>query len=166
MPTEKQVLEFLTQSNAIEGVYGEQALDDAKRAWDYLMGVETLSKEVILETHRLLMWNQPLQPDEKGFFRRVPVFIGGHEAVNSTLIPELISLWLLDVETSIKVPGKFGKHAQLDHIEYERIHPFVDGNGRTGRMFLNWERLCSKLPILIIHTGNEQLNYYRWFREL
>lgn len=49
------------------------------------------------------------------------------------------------------------------HVEYEIIHPFVDGNGRTGRMFMNWERLKGGLPILVIHEGEEQQEYYKWF---
>ncbi len=55
--------------------------------------------------------------------------------------------------------------SQQLHVSYEKIHPFVDGNGRTGRMFMNWWRLTNGLPLLIIHEGDEQYNYYQWFQD-
>ena len=157
-------MEFLLESNAIEGVYDDDSLKQAKKAWDFLIEQPELTVPVILETHKILAKNSKLREDEIGFFRRVPVYIGGHEAVNNIKIPELVESWLLDTETSIKIPGKDGNNIKLDHIEYERIHPFVDFNGRTGRMFLNYERMRAGLPILIIHEGKEQYIYYSWFR--
>ena len=50
------------------------------------------------------------------------------------------------------------------HVKYEKIHPFVDGNGRTGRIFMNWWRIKNNLPILVIHEGKEQMDYYKWFK--
>lgn len=161
----KDVMEFLRESNAIEGVYGERALEDAKEAWDFLVGQEQLTVSVILETHKILMKNKDLLENEIGFFRRVPVWIGGHQGLNFLKIPEAIDSWLLDVETTLNIPGDLGNNIKLDHISYEGIHPFVDGNGRTGRMFLNWERVKVGLPILIIHEGEEQMEYYKWFRK-
>jgi Fic family protein len=164
LPTKEEVTEFLKESNAIEGVFGVGPFLDAKKAWDFLIAQPVLTKAVILETHRILMKNRPIEEKEKGFFRKVPVWIGGREGLNFLKIPEAIDEWLLDVETSLKIPGKEGEHFKLDHIGYEKIHPFVDGNGRTGRMFMNWERVKVGLPILIIHEGEEQLAYYQWFK--
>jgi len=50
------------------------------------------------------------------------------------------------------------------HVLFEKIHPFIDGNGRTGRMVYNWHRLKLGLPIHIIHEGKEQFKYYKWFK--
>ena len=60
-------------------------------------------------------------------------------------------------------------HPKVDsidlHVKYEKIHPFADGNGRTGRMFMNWTRLKrNNEPLLIIHEGEEQREYYGWFK--
>ena len=166
---EGDVMDFLRESNAIEGVYSPLALVDAKEAWDFLAEQPELTAPAILETHKILMKNRNLDESEKGYFRRAPVWIGGHEGLNFLKIPEAIDSWLLDVETSLKIPGKDGENIRLDHIEYERIHGFIDGNGRTGRMFMNWQRGKVGLPLLIIHADwpndpGEQRSYYSWFK--
>jgi Fic family protein len=48
------------------------------------------------------------------------------------------------------------------HIEFEYIHPFVDGNGRVGRMVYNAHRLLLGQPIHIIEES-EKNEYYKWF---
>lgn len=52
----------------------------------------------------------------------------------------------------------------LFHLEFERIHPFVDGNGRIGRLFINWQLLEQGFPQLIIRNKEKQA-YYRAFRD-
>lgn len=162
--TVKTVIEFLKESNAIEGVFDEISLKQAQTAWDFLISKKTLTIGTILKTHKILMLHQNLQPDEKGYFRRCPIYIGGRQGINWVKIPLEIEDWLGDIKVSIKIPGVDGYHIKLDHIEYERIHPFVDGNGRTGRMFYNWQRCKAGLPIHVIHTGKEQTDYYSWFK--
>jgi len=99
----------------------------------------------------------------------VPVSIGNKHNIRWENIQILLDDWLEDVKVSIKIPGMGGKHIQIDHVTYEGIHPFVDFNGRTGRMFMNWERMQAGLPILIIKAdwpkiGGEQMEYYKWFQ--
>ncbi len=156
----KEETEFLQESNKIEGVYDTASLKQAQVAWKYLKGQQSLSVSVILKTHKLLMLHQPLRPDEKGYFRKVPVYIGGREGAPWRMIGPLMWKWTFEgMRANPPIDPK-----QL-HVEYEKIHPFVDGNGRTGRMFLNWQRLKrTKEPLLIIHAGTlEQSDYYSWF---
>lgn len=153
---ESAIIEFLRQSNYIEGVYDEESLSQAVTAWNFLEDQKVLSIPVMLKTHKILMLNQTLKPNEKGYLRKIPVFIGRHEAMNWKIIPT----HLADLSYKMTHYPKLWKE---HHIEYEKIHPFVDGNGRTGRMFMNWQRLKAGLPIEIIYEADKQ-DYYKWFK--
>lgn len=153
-------LEFLRESNNIEDVWDDLSLEQSVFAWLFLREQKTISASVIKKTHKILMLHQPLAPDEKGYYRRVPVYIGGREAPHYTTIPHATNKWCEEV--MIDILGK-RKLWQQRHIEYEHIHPFIDGNGRTGRMFMNWQRLQLNLPILTIKE-KEKSEYYLWFK--
>lgn len=153
----KKELEFLKESNAIEGVYDNDSWAQAQVAWHYLKQQKELSNHVILRTHKILMLHQPLYGYEKGYFRRCRVWVGGREGMEWDLIPEYLRALCIDINAKLTD----WKEA---HIIYEKIHPFVDGNGRTGRMFMNWQRIRDGLPIKVIHEGKEQMQYYKWFK--
>ena len=153
-----EIIEFLEESNGIEGVYGAEPLRQAIIAWEYLFEQEKLTTGVVRKTHKILMIGQPgLLPDERGYFRHVDVFVGMHKGVPPHLIDIFISSWV----ERMNAPEHDWKTL---HVEYEKIHPFVDGNGRSGRMFMNWGRLkrC-KLPALTIFEA-EKGDYYSWFK--
>jgi len=164
MKITEEIQEFLRESNAIESVHDDTSFQQAKRAWEYLMTQKNMTTKVVLGTHNILMLGSNLDIRDIGSFRNVGVMVGGYIAINPLKIPEAMESWCEDANTSVKVPSKEGKHIKLDHITYEKIHPFIDGNGRTGRMFMNWQRIRAKLPILIVHVGKEQMEYYKWFK--
>jgi Fic family protein len=60
--------------------------------------------------------------------------------------------WQLDQATNreqiIRIAGDF-------HIQFERIHPFFDGNGRTGRLIMNYSLLQKGIPPLIIEAKDK-----------
>lgn len=163
----KTDIEFLRESNAIEGVYDIDSLYQAKEAWKFLKGVKSLTIGDILKTHKILMLNQNLMPDEKGYFRKCKIYVGGREGVDFISIPERMGVWIDEMNLDLnECPESFKEEAcRVEHICYELIHPFVDGNGRTGRMFMNWHRIRSGLPIVVIHEGKEQMDYYKWFKD-
>ncbi len=157
-------LVFLEESNAIEGVFDDVSLDQAVIAWKYLKKQTELTKGVVLKTHKILMLkDESIAGFERGYFRRRAVYIGGREALHYSKIEQAINEWIDDAWVSLEVPGDEGHNIKIDHIEYEKIHPFIDGNGRTGRMFMNWQRLQCGLPILIIKE-EERFEYYKWFK--
>lgn len=161
----KQIVEFLKESNAIEGVYGEYpALKDSLEAWDFAYkNRKEIDIDYILEIHRLLMKN--LNPRIAGKFRDCDVWIGGHrkifvsEALLKSELKDVLSL--INSANPPKDKEAFAKHA---HILFEKIHPFEDCNGRTGRILYNIHRINLGLDIHIIHTGKEQMSYYQWFK--
>ncbi|HMG16559.1 MAG TPA: Fic family protein [Saprospiraceae bacterium] len=156
--------EFLKESNAIEGVYDEDSLQQALYAWEYLSKQIKLTYHVLKKTHKILMLHQDLLPNEKGYYRRVPVWIGGKQ-MRWENVDILLDDWIEQMNTNQHSELMSGEEISQDlHVKYEKIHPFVDGNGRTGRMFMNWWRVKNGLPILVIHEGKEQMEYYKWFK--
>jgi len=152
-----EIITFLDESNAIEGE-GEDALENSIEAWDYLQGEEVLTEENVLETHRILM--RDLNPRIAGKYRDCDVWVGDRKCLDFSVIEIVMRNWLINQKAN-RTTEKEIKHA---HVAFEHIHPFEDGNGRTGRILMNWQRLKAGLPVLIIHTGAEQMSYYQWFK--
>lgn len=158
---------FLKESNAIEGVYDEDSFNQAKLAWNYLVEQKELSASVIMKTHKILMLNQKLLPNEKGYFRTVSVCVGNRICMNPASVSYGIDEWCGTIKKVItgyyQGTSSAKELIQQDHIRFEKIHPFIDGNGRVGRMLMNWERLKCGLPLLVIKE-KEKKEYYEWFK--
>ncbi len=165
----KLEIEFLKESNAIEGVYDDLALMQATFAWDWLKQQKKMTNHVVLKTHKILMIHQPILGYQRGYFRTEQVWVGGREGMQHEKIYDAVKHWCMNVQDLIKNAQNESeifkdRLPKEQHVEYEKIHPFIDGNGRTGRMFLNWTRLKLKMPVLVIHRGPEQMEYYQWFK--
>ena len=164
-PTPKEILEFATTSSQIEGEYSEEAIQDHIEAWKYMAGTSSLVFNHLLECHRLLQAR--LRPDIAGRLRDCDVRVGMHVMPSYEQVPGLLNQWIYKYAN----PAVFAKEPDVDgairvaHVIFENVHPFEDGNGRVGRILMNWHRINNDLPLLIIHPGAEQQEYYTWFRE-
>lgn len=154
---------FLRESNLIEREPSDVAFSDAIDAWEYLNGYKDLTIGGILETHRLLM--RRLNPRIAGKLRMVEVRVGSRICPDPKKVKGLLLDWFYAQNINPPTTSAAIKKA---HVAFENIHPFEDGNGRTGRILMNWQRIKAGLPILIIHAdwpkkGGEQRAYYSWF---
>jgi len=109
--------------------------------------------------HHLLFMNTPLPGIGPGEYRDVRVSVGEHIPPAPALVPALMSNWLLDyTKESAKTPW-------FMHAWFEDIHPFIDGNGRVGRLvWWNLSLLRGEEPEVIM--AQEKYDYYerleRW----
>ena len=153
---EKQIIDFLRNSNAIEWVYDEISLNDAKNAYSFISSLNYVDIEDILHCHEILMYNQPIENKYKGRFRDCPVYIGWKEAIHYSLIMPFI----ITIREKINNDDDWKE----THVLFERCHPFVDWNGRIGRILMNYQRQRIWLPLLDINTIEWIQEYYNWFK--
>ena len=110
----------------------------------------------IRDFHRLIMGGT--DPHTAGVFKKMPNFIiGATFETSSPLhteedISRLIKHYIASDEDLIDKIAKF-------HADFEKIHPFSDGNGRTGRLIMNLELMKADYPICII-KNEDRLEYY------
>lgn len=155
-----KVAAFLQESNQIEGVVDYDSFVDAAEAWEYAISQDSMTSNTILKIHKILMEKQAISKKDIGHWRTCQVYVGGHEGARWEYLPDIMEQWLdvfnYNVKAEIKGAWK------MTHVGFERIHPFVDGNGRVGRILMNWYRIKVGLPIMVIWYSKRQ-NYYRWF---
>jgi len=97
---------------------------------------------LVTEMHKALMTSGRGVNRSPGEFRKTQVWIGGHRPDEATFVPppvnELKDCWA-ELERFINdVPEETDPliKAALAHVQFETIHPFVDGNGRIGRLLI------------------------------
>lgn len=132
-----------------------------------------LSLRLIKETHKILMEDARASHfSDPGNFRRTQNWIGGTNPNNALFVPPPVHEMqqsLGDLEKFLHQKGDVLPIVQagLAHAQFEVIHPFLDGNGRTGRMlvtlFLCIEKLLDR-PVLFLSSyfkKHQQLYYDR-----
>lgn len=103
-----------------------------------------ISQRLILDLHRTLLAGVRGQEKLPGELRRTPVWVGSPTDSPDTALyvpplpddlPELITDWEDFVNTPNQLPTLI--RCGLMHYQFETIHPFLDGNGRIGRLLIN-----------------------------
>lgn len=95
-------------------------------------------------------------------YRTVQVFIRGSEHIPPApeKIPNLMNYYVYNYNNDAQeIFNKIAKY----HIEFEKIHPFEDGNGRTGRLLLTYELLKNNLPTVVI-SKEDRVKYFEFLR--
>ncbi len=131
-------------------------VENHKQAFEYiqhnLLNGEKLSLGVIKEIHKLLLDHLDFN---RGNFKNISNAIVGAEfdTASPEQTPNLMYQWLNNYEYLIEYAKTEEEKIRIileKHIEFERIHPFNDGNGRTGRMIMLYSLLENNLPPIII----------------
>jgi Fic family protein len=123
---------------------------------------QPLSISLILDWHKLLLTH--INDDWAGRFRQGKewVRVGNHLGANPLFVNSLMQE-LVDKYNQKDDFYFLGKIAWF-HAEFETIHPFVDGNGRIGRILINQQLSALNLPPIIIQNKSKHSEYYPLFR--
>ncbi len=182
---EEFIVEYTYNSNAIEGntltlretdmvlrglTIDRKPLKDHmeavghKEAFDFVRDLVKeqmpLSERIIKQIHYLVLADKR---EDRGVYRGVPVRIMGakHEPVQPYLIQpkmeQLLEAYRNSAEYIVTRLARF-------HIEFEGIHPFIVGNGRTGRLLVNLELMKAGYPPIDIKF-TDRIPYYNAFDE-
>jgi Fic family protein len=131
-----------------------------------------ISVRMLCEAHRLLLDGVRGAGKQPGELRRSQNWIGGTRAGNAAFVPppphEVADL-LASLERFVHTPDADLPpmvRVALIHAQFETIHPFLDGNGRIGRLliaalFEHWGLLAEPLVYLSGYLKQHQAEYYR-----
>ncbi len=174
----------LTEVLEFEAYEGKQNITEAKRndireVLNYRYALNTavellktlpLSKRVFLACHKELMKNargKNKVPDE---YRKTPVWIGGSSFESARFIPidaNKIPQAMSDFEKYLHNSDEYDDLIKIAilHAEFEAIHPFLDGNGRLGRLLIPlylWKKdlLSSQSFYMSTYFENDRDSYY------
>ena len=187
------VLKEATQSSKIEGTQTnmEEALlekedvaldkrDDWEEVQNYVAAMNEavaklqklpFSARLIRETHKTLMQGVRGKHKQPGEFRHSQNWIGGASINDAIFIPPVhfsIGELIADIEMFVHNDKQYFPEllkAALVHYQFETIHPFLDGNGRVGRLLITLylvSRGILKQPVLYLSDffeRNRQLYY-------
>ncbi len=131
-----------------------------------------LSVRLLCDAHRLLMAGVRGAGKQPGALRRSQNWIGGTRPGNAVFVPpppDQVAALLADLERFIHAaPAKLPPlvNIALVHAQFETIHPFLDGNGRIGRLLIaalleHWGVLHEPLMYLSGYLKQHQAEYYR-----
>lgn len=157
----ESMLTHIRESNAIEGIHNEQEVIQSLEAWEWLIREPELTNAAVCEVQRVITLNQSLPPFGNGYYRdmgRFNVSVGAKMCPHFNDVPSLMSNWLYEYTIGAADPWKA-------HIEFEKIHPFLDGNGRTGRLLLWWHQLGEGFEPSLILNRTKYQEYYPLFSE-
>jgi len=163
-----EYLEVRGYADAAQWVY-QQGLEPG----DWTAG-DLISLTEVRHVHELgmtMVWDVAPRPDAgpdegPGSFRRhnIQTFPGGMRPPDWTDVPASMAEWLRHAAELRDVDGPIAEALAAVHAEFERIHPFLDGNGRAGRLVTNLLLIRLGYPPAIIRKG-ERARYLESLRK-
>ncbi|MDA0998925.1 MAG: Fic family protein [bacterium] len=156
-----------------------QGADVRREVLNYVIALEVgldrrlelpIGLRFVRDLHSILLREVRGQDRAPGEFRRVQNRIGGSSVHDATYVPpptpemqECISDWEKFLHTKSKIQPLI--QLAMIHYQFEAIHPFVDGNGRVGRLLIpillcEWGLLSQPLLYLSSYFERNRSNYY------
>lgn len=160
-----------TEHNEIERLF---------KAWNEMLNTlktnKVPSEELIINIHNTIF----LGCESAGKYRQMNIPIGDmfdnpFLTPNFEKVEQLMKEYISNIQNDLSNMFKLKKDNSIDwsdtfntlakhHIEFERIHPFIDGNGRVGRLLLNFELMSLGLAPIDIRYDISK-NYYSAFKK-
>ena len=121
-----------------------------------------LDKDLTLRLHQMLIGG--IDDNISGRFRRQGEYVrvGTHIAPAPERVEQMMDDLLVTYSSDLS--SYFLDRIARFHLDFETIHPFCDGNGRLGRVIMNFQFLQSGLPRVIIRNSEKE-RYYQAFRD-
>lgn len=170
IPTDAEIVTFVTESNEIEGI---SVPADHPLLRDHIKAVEFALKTVRngslphpKDIHAVLLASEPGK--NPGKYRSLQVRIGANIATPlAHAVPFLMDGLTHRVDQDFQLGIDLEEWIWNVHHEFECIHPFEDGNGRTGRIWMNAIRLAHGLSWLTIFAQQrgayyDAIDVFRW----
>jgi len=149
----EELLPERRRGDIVEVLNYRRAMNEAQR----LLDTVPLSQRVMKAAHRVLMAGARGGDKAPGEYRRIPVWIGPdrHDASTARYLPiaagELpAAMGEWEKYLHADAPDRLVQLAVI-HAEFESLHPFLDGNGRVGRMIIPlflWQRGLIRAPLI------------------
>ena len=163
---------------------GASSIEDVEEVTNYIAAISYAFEEIhsprgapisvrlLNDCHRILLRGVRGATRQPGELRRSQNWLGGSAPGNAVFVPpppERVADLLSDLERYIHTEDDLAPllRIALVHVQFETIHPYLDGNGRLGRMLIallldHWRLLKSPLLYLSLYLRKNQAAYYRW----
>ncbi len=185
------LVRFILESDAIENITGDASLIREQVISRYLVGHvgamllmrrladrrEPLTRDAICRAQKMITAEQHvkggpfLDPQYRGVYRSVNVRIAGRGGAPPNAIESRMSELLHRIEhwrqhdVSRNTEAINLRQIAVFHFDYEDIHPFADGNGRSGRAIVYYLMRYADLRPFVFTSGDKHETYYRCFKD-
>lgn len=168
---------LLIEKGIVTGAHSLRESEDIigyKQAFDFLYEAvkekKPIDENFIKKIHRFVLRGD----EEAGKYRAIQNYVGSltkivYTPCSPVQVPERMKAYVEELQADCKRNAELAEKGRIDwvelfhnlakhHIEFENIHPFVDGNGRTGRLLLIYEMIL--LGLLPVDVRYEERNRY------
>jgi Fic family protein len=125
---------------------------------DLVKNVIPVTERTIKDIHSLVLMDRQ---SDKGVYRSVPVRIGSYLPCQPYEVPVKMERLMISYNEEMQDLHVI-ERAALFHLKFETIHPFIDGNGRVGRLLLNLELMREGFPPVNVKF-TDRAKYYECF---